>query len=177
MRMASFFLLVMSICSAIPVLQYILKARGQEKRGYAENILARSVSRHSQLGGYYIISIIGAVIMPVLNAVGFWAGSATVMDNPVPFGKWLLGCVLYTPALLFMTGIAAALMLICPALPDLLGIPRFSFAVLYLGSLFDIPEWVGKLSPFGHIPMLPKVEGWALRQLMKSARASLLLWL
>ena len=51
MRMASFFLLVMSICSAIPVLQYILKARAG-KGGYAENILARSVSRHSQLGGY-----------------------------------------------------------------------------------------------------------------------------
>ena len=31
--------------------------------------------------------------------------------------------------------------------------------MLYLGSLFDIPEWVGKLSPFGHIPVLPKVEG------------------
>jgi len=160
MRMASFFLLVMSICSAIPVLQYILKARGQEKRGYAENILARSVSRHSQLGGYYIISIIGAVIMPVLNAVGFWAGSATVMDNPVPFGKWLLGCVLYTPALLFMTGIAAALIAYLPRLTGLAwGYLGFSFAVLYLGSLFDIPEWVGKLSPFGHIPVLPKVEG------------------
>jgi ABC-2 type transport system permease protein len=159
MRMASFFLLVMSLCSAIPVLQFILKVRGQEKRGYAENILARSVSRHSQLRGYFIIALITAVIMPVLNAAGFWAGSTPVMDHPVSFGKWFLGCVVYIPALLVMIGVAMILIAYLSRYTGLAwGYLGFSFAVLYLGRLVNLPEWIGKLSPFGHIPMIPKVE-------------------
>lgn len=159
MVMVSMFMLIMAIIGAIPILHFMLKARGEEKRGYAENILSRSASHKDQLRGYFIIAMLSAVFVPFLNAVGFWAGSTPVMDNPVPFSNWLLSCVVYIPAFLVLIGVAIALIGWLPKYTGLAwGYLGYSFGVLYLGSLLDFPEWMNKLSPFGHIPSLPYVE-------------------
>jgi len=31
----------------------------------------------------------------------------------------------------------------------------FSFVVVYLGGLFQFPDWVETLTPYGHIPEIP----------------------
>ena len=159
MVMASMFLLIGTVIGALPVLHFMLKARSEERRGYAENILARSASRSGQLRGYFIIALAAAVFVPVLNAVGFWAGSTAVMDDPIPFVSWLWACVVYTPALLVLLGVAVALVGWLPKLSRLAwGYLGYTFVALYLGVLTGLPEWLGKLTPFGHIPQLPYVE-------------------
>ena len=34
----------------------------------------------------------------------------------------------------------------------------YSFFVVYLGEMLQLPDWMAKLSPFGHIPQVPIEE-------------------
>ncbi|MCL2081998.1 MAG: hypothetical protein FWH04_02010 [Oscillospiraceae bacterium] len=159
MVMVSTFLLIVSVMGVLPILNFMLKARSEEKRGYAENILAHSASRGSQLRGYFIISLVAAVLVPFISAAGFRAGSVLVMDDPIPFGNWIISCVVYTPAILVLLGVAVALIGWLPKFTGWVwGYLGYTFVALYLGTLMGIPEWASKLTPFGHVPKLPYVE-------------------
>ncbi len=155
-RFVSFLMVIMSIVGTIPVLQFILKARSQESGGYAENVLARTASRHNQLRGYFLIALASGVLVPFLNAVGFWAGSFPVMENPIAFTTFLRASMVYVPAIWFMLGIAMLLIAYFPRFTVFswayLG---YAFFILYICSMMKLPEWLGKLSPYGYIPRLP----------------------
>jgi ABC-2 type transport system permease protein len=156
LRLISFILIIMGVIATIPVLQFILKARSQESHGFAENLLTSAVSRTSQLKGYFIIALISCILMPFLNTVGFYAGSYPVMEDPIPFGDLLKACMVYAPALFFMLGVAVILIGHLPKFASLSwAYLAYTFLILYLGSLMGLPEWLGKLSPFGYIPQLP----------------------
>jgi len=152
----SFMMIVMSIIGTVPILQCILKARSQESGGYAENILARAVSRRSQLSGYFRIALAASVLMPFLNAVGLWAGSYFSMEQAVAFSTILQAGMAYVPAIWVMLGIS---MLLIAYLPRFVSFAwaylGYAFVVLYFGSMMRLPGWLLKLSPYGHIPMLP----------------------
>jgi ABC-2 type transport system permease protein len=160
MGFMGFIILIMGITAAMPAMQFLLTARRQESGGFAELILARSVSRNAQLGGYFVIALAAALIMPVLNAVGFWAASFAVMDEPFTFISILEACVVYIPANLLMLGISMLAMGFFPKAVSLawtyLG---YSFAILYIGSMLGLSDFWGQLTPFGHIPMLPDKPG------------------
>jgi ABC-2 type transport system permease protein len=156
MGFMGFVILIMGITSAMPAMQFLLTARRQESGGLAENVLARSVSRHSQLGGYFTIALIAAILMPTLNAVGFWAGSYAVMDDPFAFTRILEACAVYIPAALLMLGVSTLLMGFLPKATSLSWVYLgYAFAILYIGSMLGLSDHWGKLTPFGHIPMLP----------------------
>lgn len=153
--MVGFFIVVMSIAATIPVLQLILKARSEEKRGYAENVIARSASRNNQLRGYFTLAAIAAILMPLLNAVGFWAGSSAVMDEPVDFLTMLAACIVYMPTMFFMIGVAVLLIGWLPKFTSIawwyLG---YAFLAIYLGGLMQLGDGLNYLTPFGYVPML-----------------------
>lgn len=165
MAMVGFLMIVMSICSTIPILQFMLKARSQESRGYVENVLARSASRNDQLRGYFLIALLSSVLMPFLNCAGFYAASSAVMEEPIAFVKIFEACMVYVPAMMFMLGAAVLLIGYLPKYASFayayLG---YAFGAIYLGGIMGLPEWIGKLSPFGHTPMLPNdtVDGAAI---------------
>lgn len=58
-----------------------------------------------------------------------------------------------------MVGLAVLLIGFIPKLSSLtwayLG---YSFFVVYLGDMLQLPDWLAKLSPFGHIPQVPIEE-------------------
>jgi len=159
MQLVAMFMFVLALGATIPVLQFILKARSQESGGYAEHILARSASRYDQLKGYFLIALLAAVFMPFLTAVGFWAGSFPVMEDPIAFSRLFEACMVYVPALFIMLGIAMVLIGYLPRFTSLawayLG---FAFVIIYFGGLMQLPEWLNKLSPYGYIPQLPNDE-------------------
>lgn len=158
-QFVSFLMVIMSIIGAIPILQFILKARSQESSGYAEHVLARSASRYGQLGGYFIIALISGVIVPFSNAVGFWVGSYPVMEKPIPFTTFLQSSMVYIPAIWIMLGVAMLLIAFLPRFTAFVWVYLgFSFFIIYIGSAMDLPDWMGKLSPFGYIPRLPVDE-------------------
>ncbi|MDR2547615.1 MAG: hypothetical protein LBC96_08980 [Lachnospiraceae bacterium] len=157
--LVGFFMVLMALMVTIPSIQFLLKARSQESGGYAEHILARAASRYDQLSGYFIIALVCGVLMPFLNSVGFWLACYATMDDPLAFSSILVTCMIYTPAVLFMLGLAMILLAYLPERTSIVWMYMgYSFAVLYLGALMGLPEWLSYLSPFGLIPQLPADE-------------------
>ena len=67
--------------------------------------------------------------------------------------------MVYLPAMWIMTAVAVSLIGFAPRLTGFIWMYLlYSFIVVYLGGLFQFPEWLRKLSPFGHISKLPVEE-------------------
>jgi ABC-2 type transport system permease protein len=67
--------------------------------------------------------------------------------------------MVYVPAIWVLIGLSSLLLGWFKSLTGFVWLYlAFSFVVVYMGSLFQFPEWVVKLSPFGHIPHWPIEE-------------------
>jgi ABC-2 type transport system permease protein len=147
---------IISMICTIPALLTMFKLRGEEKKNRTEFLLSRVVSRMRLMGSYFIISIVIGFIMLSLAAIGLGSVGITVLNGGIDFGTFYRAAIVYLPAMWMMIGIAVLLVGIAPRLTGLTWLYlTFSFVVVYLGGLFQFPDWVAKLSPFGHIPQLP----------------------
>lgn len=137
---------VISMVSAIPVLLMLLRLAAEERHNRTEPLLARAVSRSRLMGSYLAISVI---VSPLLQLLA-------VMEEPLPLGMLLNAAMVYLPAMWVMIGPAILLIGILPQGTGLTWLYLgYSFFVVYLGSILQVPEWMATLSPFGHIPQLP----------------------
>ncbi len=150
---------VLSIIGAIPALLMITKLRGEESKNRKEHLLVRAVSRTKLLGSYLVLALATGAVMLALAGMGMWTAAAVVMETPLSFDTIINAVVVYYPALLVMIGLSVFLM---GFKPKLLGLSwlylGYSFLVIYLGELLDIPEEMAAITPFGHIPQLPIEE-------------------
>ncbi|WP_019378821.1 ABC transporter permease [Virgibacillus halodenitrificans] len=152
-------MMVIAILATVPPIMAINKLLGEEKKNRVDHLLSKAVSRSRLLGSYLVIAIINGVIMLSLAAIGLWAAGTAVMDDAFSFWSIYSAAIVYYPAMLVMIGVVVFLIGVLPKLASIIWIYIvYSFFVLYLGGLFDLPEWVGKLSPFGYIPQLPVEE-------------------
>ncbi|GAB3796259.1 ABC transporter permease [Virgibacillus kimchii] len=152
-------MMVMSLLATVPPVMAMLKLYGEEKKNRLEQILASSVSRSKLMGSYFLIAVINGFIMLSLTSIGLWSAGTAVMDEPFDFGTIYGAGLIYYPALLFMLGLAVLFIGYLPKLTSLVWAYLFyAFIVLYLGGILDLPEWLGRLSPFGYIPQLPVDE-------------------
>lgn len=151
---------IMSIVSAIPTLMFLLKVRSEEKKGLTEHILSRKVSRVKLLYGYFKISFISSFSMMIFIILGLWsAGYVVLPDNPLSFIEVFKAGIVYLPAIWLMIGIAIILIAYFPERTSFVWIYLgYSIFAVYLGRLLSFPDWVGKLTPFGHIPQIPLEE-------------------
>lgn len=149
-------LMVMGILATVPPIMSVNKLIGEEKKNRVEHLLARSVSRTNLLSSYLFIACINGFLMLSLAAIGLWSASAAVMEDGFSFGSIYESALAYYPAVLVMIGVALLFIGHLPKFTAFVwGYLAYSFFVLYLGGLFQFPDWVGKLSPFGYIPRLP----------------------
>lgn len=149
-------LTVMAIASTIPALLIILKLKGEENKRRVEPILAASISRPTLLGAYVILSVVVGIVVLALSVIGIWSAGAIVMEEGLEFNMILGGAMAYIPAMLVMVGVAVLLIGCLPRLAGFVWLYLgFSFFVVYLGGILQIPEWTSNLSPFGYIPQLP----------------------
>jgi ABC-2 type transport system permease protein len=152
-------MMVMGILATVPPVMAMLKLYGEEKKNRVEQIMAASVSRSKLMGSYCFIAIVNGYFMVSLSAIGLWSAASVVMDEPFAFGTIYGAALVYYPAVLVMIGVAILFIGFLPKLSSLVwAYLLYSFIVIYLGGLLDLPEWVGKLSPFGYIPQLPVEE-------------------
>ncbi|WP_078394112.1 ABC transporter permease [Shouchella patagoniensis] len=149
-------MIVISLIATIPSLMAVNKLRGEEKKERLDQLLGRAVSRTQLIGGFIAVSIVNGFIMLSLAALGFWSAAAAVMDEPLSFGVAYGALLSYYPAMLVMIGLSVAFIGVLPKLTSLVWAYVFySFIVLYLGGIFQFDEWIGQLSPFGHVPQFP----------------------
>lgn len=149
-------LLVMGILAAVPPVMAMHKLIGEERKQRTEHLLSKAVSRSKLLGSYLFIAIINGFVMMSLSAIGLWTAADAVMDDGFAFGTVYGAALVYYPAILIMIGAAVFLIGFFPRLTGFTWIYlAYSFFVLYLGGLFQFPDWAGKLTPFDYIPQLP----------------------
>ncbi|MED4164715.1 ABC transporter permease [Halalkalibacterium halodurans] len=147
---------IISMICTIPPIMFVLKLKGEEKRNRTEHLLARAVSRMHVMGSYFVLSVLFGFLMLLLALTGLWLAASSVMEEPISLGTLYQAGLAYLPAMWMMIGLA---MLLIGLIPQMTGITwlylGYSFFVVYLGGLLQFPEWLGQLSPFGHIPQLP----------------------
>ncbi len=147
---------IMAMISTIPVLLAMLKIISEEKKNRTEHFLSRAVSRPRLIGSSLAIAFIVAFIMISLAAVGLWSAGAAVVEDGLDFIVVYKAAIVYLPAIWVMLGITVTLIGISVKFSSFVwGYLLYSFIVVYLGNLLQFPEWMMKLSPFGHIPQLP----------------------
>ncbi|WP_202077898.1 ABC transporter permease [Caldalkalibacillus salinus] len=151
---------VITIISTIPPLMILLKLKGEEKRQHTEQMLAcAAVSRSRLLGSYFILSMIMGFVVLCLANIGLWSAATAVMDDPISFATMLQASMVYLPAIWVMIGVTVLLLGFLPTFASITWLYLgYSFLVIYLGELLQFPDWMGKLTPFGHIPQLPVEE-------------------
>ncbi|MFC4401553.1 ABC transporter permease [Gracilibacillus xinjiangensis] len=153
-------MVVLAILSTVPALLFFLKIRGEEKKERLEHLLVRTNSRAKIISVYLIISILGGIVSLLLAVHGLWVSSSTVMNEAIPLVNLMKAGMVYFPAMLFLIALALFLFGWIPkAIPFVWGYLTFSFFVVYMGGLLEIPEWLVNLSSFAHIPQLP-VDEW-----------------
>lgn len=167
---------VLSMICAIPVLQIVVKLKGEEKRNHTEHLLARSVSRTRLLGGYAALAFIVSFVMQFLAVLGLWSAGSAVMTEPVSFGRMFGAAMVYLPALWVMTGAAVLLIGVFPKGVMLTWLYLgYSFFTVYLGPVMKLPDWTAKLSPFGQIPKIPVEDMDVMKLIVLTATAVILL--
>lgn len=147
---------IMAMIAAIPTLMAMLKISGEEKKHRIEQLLGLAVSRTRLLGSSLFIAVVISFAMLSLSALGMWAASVPVMDEAIAFGAFYKAQIVYLPAMWIMIGITILLIGLLPKLTSVIWIYLiYSFIVVYLGGLLQLPEWLAQLTPFGQIPKLP----------------------
>lgn len=150
---------VMGILGTIPVLMAILKLKTEEKNDRLEHILSRAVSRNQVMGSYLAMSFLTGFVMLTLAALGLGLVGNAMMEEQLSLGMFYGAAMAYLPAMLAMVGVAVLLLGWAPNLSGIVWLYlAFSFFVIYLGGLFQFPEWVGRLTPFGYVSEIPIEE-------------------
>lgn len=158
-RFITMLMTVISIIGTVPVLMFVLKLWGEEKKNRTEQLYARAVSRNMLIGSYTLIAAIVAPVIQLVSILGLWSAGIFGMEEPISFITFFKAGFAHLPAIWIMIGLAVLLIGFIPRLTGLswayLG---YSFFVVYLGGMLQLPEWMAKLSPFGHIPQIPIEE-------------------
>lgn len=108
------------------------------------------------MGSYFLLSILFGFVILFLAIIGLWSAATGVMDDPISFTIMFNAAMVYLPAIWIMIGVAVLLIGLFPRMTSLIWLYLgYSFLVVYLGGLLQFPEWMGKISPFGHVPQFP----------------------
>ena len=158
-RFMTMLMIILSILGTIPVLMYVLKLRSEEKNQRTEQLHATAVSRSNIIFSYTLIGLVGAIIIQFVSIIGLWSSAIFVMDDPISLKTLLKAGFAHLPALWIMIGLTVILIGWAPRLTGIAWLYLgYSFFVVYLGEMLKLPDWMARLTPFGHTPQIPVEE-------------------
>lgn len=147
---------VMSLIGTIPVVLAVLKIKAEEKKERMQHILGRSVSRIRLLGSYTVLSIVVSIVMLLATAGGM---ALAIDQESITIATVFASAFLYLPALWVMTGLAVLLIGFFPKYTFLIWLYLgYSYVAVYFGGIFQFPDWVAELTPFGWVASYPVDE-------------------
>lgn len=147
---------VMSMIAAVPALLVVFKLRGEERANRTEHLLARAVSRSRLMGSFVGTALLTAVLMQVLSVLGLWAAASAVVENPFNLGEITAAALAYVPLIWILIGTGAALIGLAPKRAGLAWLYLgYTFFVMFIGKMLQLPAWLEKLTPWGYIPNVP----------------------
>lgn len=144
---------VMALIGTIPVVMAALKIKAEEKKDRMQHILGRSVSRIGLLAHYAGFSIALSIVMMLATAGGM---ALAIDQESLSVSAVFASALLYLPAFWVMTGLAVLLIGFFPKYTFVIWLYLgYSFIAVYFGEIFQFPEWVGELTPFGWVSSYP----------------------
>lgn len=147
---------IMSLISLVPAVTVVLRIKGEETRNLTENYYTRAISRTRVLGSHFLLAVVVSFIMQSLVALGLWSVGEIVMEEAIAFSTTFASAYVYLPAIWVVISLVIGLVGIAPKLTELIWLyVVFCFVVVYLGDLFDFPEWMNNLSVFEYTPQIP----------------------
>ncbi|PIC83646.1 ABC transporter permease [Sporosarcina sp. P1] len=147
---------VLAFISTIPALLAIHRVVGEERKSRVDHLLGRAVSRKKLLVSYLVLALFTGFVMLSSSALGLWLAGTTSMEDPFPFITVWQASIVHFPAVVVMIAISTCLIGIAEKATGFVWLYLFyGFLTLYLGGLFQFPEWMEKLSPFGFVSKLP----------------------
>ncbi|MFP3358452.1 ABC transporter permease [Planococcus sp. SIMBA_143] len=150
---------VMAILASIPAIMVMLKVKTEEKNGRMEHVIGRSVSRWRVALSYWLLAALTAITMLFLTGIGLGLAGNAVLAEDLPLGTYIGASFVYLPAVLIMIGLTLVFIGFLPNFASVIWLYLgLSFFVVYLGELLQLPDWVEKLTPYGHIPAIPLDE-------------------
>lgn len=147
---------IMSMIASIPVVMTIVKVKSEEGKNQTELIYSRAVSRNKLLGSYLGLAIITSFLMQTLIAIGLWSVGSWVLTDGLDTGTIFLSAYVYLPAIWFLVALTTLLIGLKPKITGLTWFyVVYCFLTIYVGDLFDLPEWVKSLSVFHLVSYMP----------------------
>ncbi|GAB2472005.1 ABC transporter membrane-spanning protein [Luteococcus sediminum] len=148
---------IMATVAAIMSATVLVRLRSEEVHGHAEQVLATATSRTSLA----LSHLLWAVLVPCIVLVA--VGAAMPLVQAQRNHDWsLVGTYTRTalgllPGLVLVTG---AMMLLIGWLPRLTGLVwallGWTMFCTWFAVLFDLPDWLVRLQPWGHLAHLPR---------------------
>ena len=128
----------------------------EEEGGRAENVLATASARSVWAASHVAYALLGVATLMILTGVAVGVGDALAVGDAGQVMRLALASTAHIPAAWVMVGLAVAIWGLWPRLSWLAWLLFVVFLVLgEFGALWNLPEWVMDLSPFGHSPIVP----------------------
>ena len=152
----SMIITVMALMACIPALNSALFALKEEGKGRTEQLWAKSLSRYKVISISIAQGFTTAIVMLFLIALGLFAATEMSMTDPIGVGNIMSDTFVYLPATLVLVAVATLMVGIGVRFGQSITYAYFaySFFVMYIGKILNLPEWTGKITPFGHVPDL-----------------------
>ncbi|MEV0798662.1 ABC transporter permease [Kribbella sp. NPDC050281] len=138
-------------------IQAALRLRSEETALRAEPLLATGVSRAQWVGSHVLMALFGTAVLILVAGLGSGISSGASLGNmgrQVP--RMLAAAAVQLPAIWLVTGLVVVLFGFAPKLVTGAWVLFGIFLLIgQFGSIFDLPQSVMNLSPYGHTPRLP----------------------
>jgi ABC-2 type transport system permease protein len=148
---------VMGLLASAFGIQAALRLRSEETALRAEPLLATDVTRARWLGSHVLMALFGTGVLIVVAGLGAGISSGASlgsMGHQVP--RMLAAAAVQLPAIWLVTALVVILFGFAPKLVTGGWVLYGAFLLIgQFGSVFNLPQSVINLSPYGHTPRLP----------------------
>ncbi|MFC9694487.1 ABC transporter permease [Kribbella sp. NPDC056951] len=138
-------------------IQAALRLRSEETALRAEPLLATGVTRTRWLASHVLMALLGTAALILIAGLGSGLSSGASLGNvghQVP--RMLAAAAVQLPAIWLVTALVVALFGIAPKLITAAWALYGLFLLLgQFGAVFNLPQSLINLSPYGHTPRLP----------------------
>ncbi len=147
---------IVGVLAAACATQVIVRLRQEEAGGTAELLLATPLSRIRWLLEFLLVGVIAVVI--VLAAAGLASGLSAVgaIDGSSMMGPSLAAAAAQLPVALIYLGVLSLVFVVLPNWSIVIAWATLGLGAFIgiFGGFIGIPDWLQKLSPFAHTPVV-----------------------